>query len=668
MPWFSLSSPLSGWQWFLFALIPPAIVALYFLKLRRQPIQVPSTYLWERTLEDMNVNSLWQKLRMSLLLLLQLMIVGLLMLASLRLGWQADELIAERVIILIDNSASMSTTDGNATGDSRLEQAKEQAHDVVDRLPPKGVAMVISFADGVSDVLPFTGDRRLLHRRIHAIAPTQRWTRIGEALRAASGLANPGRSGDSMAGDTAAADALPATLFVLSDGGFRGVPDFSWGNLQPQYTAIGDQATTNVAIVAFHANQVVGRPEKMQVVAVLKNFSPQEAEVEVSLYLDDTLLDAATTTLLPDSTGGAEFTLDRPEEGSLRAVLRPDDKLPLDNVAYAAINPPQKAEILLVTNGNESLEFALTTQDRASVSSLTIMSADALETDRYKKPAADGEWRLIVYDDCAPADPPAANTIFLGKLPPSSHWSQKERKEVPRIIDVMASHPLMRFLDLGDVTLAQASPVNGPQGSLVLIDSDVGPMASIGPRDAFEDTVFGFPLVDTAEDGTRHANTDWPIRVSFPLFFRNAVDYLARVSSPSTAAPVRPGQPIELRCGEQPTVTVTDPKGNAFEIERNSDGHFTFHDTDRIGIYEYPVARDSPKGSAAWETHRFSVNLFDTVESNNRPRKAFQTAWNKVEANPGFERKRKDAWRAFAMLALGLTVLEWYVYHRRVIL
>ncbi len=56
--------------------MPPAIVALYFLKLRRQPLEVPSTYLWQKSIEDMHVNSLWQRIRQSLLLYLQLLLIG----------------------------------------------------------------------------------------------------------------------------------------------------------------------------------------------------------------------------------------------------------------------------------------------------------------------------------------------------------------------------------------------------------------------------------------------------------------------------------------------------------------------------------------------------------------------------------------------------------------
>jgi lipopolysaccharide/colanic/teichoic acid biosynthesis glycosyltransferase len=38
-------------------------------------VLVPSTYLWRRTIQDQRVNALWQRLRRSLLLLLQLLAV-----------------------------------------------------------------------------------------------------------------------------------------------------------------------------------------------------------------------------------------------------------------------------------------------------------------------------------------------------------------------------------------------------------------------------------------------------------------------------------------------------------------------------------------------------------------------------------------------------------------
>src|SRR6187455_3227955 len=111
---------LAPWQWGLLALVPPAIIALYFLKLRRQPLEVPSTYLWSRTLEDLHVNSIWQRLRRNLLLFLQLLMLALLTFALCRPGWKGVELKGERFIFVIDVSGSMNATDQRP---SRLQAA-----------------------------------------------------------------------------------------------------------------------------------------------------------------------------------------------------------------------------------------------------------------------------------------------------------------------------------------------------------------------------------------------------------------------------------------------------------------------------------------------------------------------------------------------------------------
>src|SRR5437660_11928385 len=130
------------WQWGLLAIVPPAIIALYFLKLKRQPLEVPSTYLWSRAIEDLHVNSLWQRLRQSLLLFLQLLLIAMLILTLLRPGRQATELIGDRFVFLVDTSASMAATDAPP---SRLDTAKRQVVALFEQMNPRDTAMSIRF-------------------------------------------------------------------------------------------------------------------------------------------------------------------------------------------------------------------------------------------------------------------------------------------------------------------------------------------------------------------------------------------------------------------------------------------------------------------------------------------------------------------------------------------
>ena len=135
---------LSAWQWAAMAAIPPAIVLLYFLKLRRTPLEVPSTYLWHKSIEDLHVNSIWQRLRTSLLLLLQLLLVAIAMLALVRPGWSGSKLEGDRFIFLIDTSASMSSTDVKPT---RLAEAKRRVGELIEQMASGDVAMLVSFSD-----------------------------------------------------------------------------------------------------------------------------------------------------------------------------------------------------------------------------------------------------------------------------------------------------------------------------------------------------------------------------------------------------------------------------------------------------------------------------------------------------------------------------------------
>jgi hypothetical protein len=674
--WPNVTSMLSWWQWAILAAVPPLIILLYFLKLKRRPLEVPSTYLWHKSIEDLHVNTIWQRLRRNLLLFLQLLVVFLAMAALLRPSWQERKLTGDRFIFLVDNSASMQATD---VEQSRLEDARRKAIELIDQMKSGDVGMVISFADGARVEQMFTDDRRLLRQAVEGIAPTARPTSLLEALKVASGLANPGHIAQDER-DLQVAEALPAKLYIFSDGRFRPVSGFSLGNLEPVFVPIGRPTAANVGIVAFNVRRSEADPANQQAFARLENFGSQEVHVEVELYRDVSaaggtgrLINADQLTLPAGETRGVAFDLAGVDSGVLELRLKTDteDDLAVDDRAWTVVSPPRPVRVLLLTPGNEPLELALSTDLAKQIAEVAVEPPKFLQGKPYAEKALSGAYDLVIYDRCVPQEMPRANTLFIGGLPPRPPfgavpgWSAKPKVDAPQLLPVSTPHPLMQWIDLRDVRLAEGTPLEAPPGHSVLIDSDVGPMLVIAPREGFEDVVLGFVLLREAAgpDGKleRYIGTDWITKQSFPVFVLNLLDYFGAGRDMLGLGSVQPGKPVVV---EGPvsanTLRVRSPDGREVDLKGGKLGKFSFTDTAELGPYEVRYEGKTLR----W----FAVNLADPAESDIRPdpQPTIKIGYVEVEGQPGWEAGRRDIWKWLLLVGLVVLLLEWYIYNRRV--
>src|SRR2546430_2238987 len=147
----------------------PLLLVLYLLKLRRREMTVPSTLLWKKAVQDLQVNAPFQKLRRNLLLLLQLLLLLLLLLALSRPVTNYTPGAGTTTVILIDRSASMGASDADLKGKTRLDEAKRRAKELVDSMQRHAQAMVIAFDESAETVMPLSGDVPALKRAIDSI-------------------------------------------------------------------------------------------------------------------------------------------------------------------------------------------------------------------------------------------------------------------------------------------------------------------------------------------------------------------------------------------------------------------------------------------------------------------------------------------------------------------
>lgn len=684
----TLMNMLSWWQWLILAAVPPAIIALYFLKLKRRPLEVPSTYLWHRSIEDLHVNTIWQRLRRNLLLFLQLLLVLLIMLAVLRPGMKGAKLVGNRFIFLIDNSASMQATDLEG---SRLENAKQSARDAIQLMQPGDVAMVVSFSNTPVVEQMFTESKRALLNSVDQIKPTSRTTSLSEALKVASGLANPGRSA-SDATDVQVAEAKPATLYIFSDGKFPETT-ISLGNLEPVYMPIGTDEATNVGIAVFNVRRNDSRADQLQAFARIENHSKADASVSIELLLDGEMIDAARLQIGPGEAQGFQRDLGELQTGKLELVITDaeffaaegaamKDQLALDNRAWTVARKSRPANVLLITPGCEPLQFALSTGLAIQLANVTIDSPDILDDQKseYYQREAVGAYDLIIFDRCRPKVMPQANTFFLGampvqtvELPPEQEggpprridiWQTEEPVDGPKIIDIDSSHPLTQWIAMDNVLIAEAAPLKVPSGATVLVDSHVGPMMAIAPRDGFEDLVLAFPFIDeiTDENGVKRlrAVTNWQGRSSFPVFMLNLLQYFGGGQAGLDALNAPPGGQVALQ-GPEPgkELNILEPNGRRANVPTDRLGRGKFSDTEELGIYEVQ-AGGKP-------VDQFSVNLFDPAESEISVRQQIELGHVAVQGRTSnWEAARTEFWKYILLAGFLLLLIEWWIYHRRV--
>jgi hypothetical protein len=145
------------------------------------------------------------------------------------------------------------------------------------------------------------------------------------------------------------------------------------------------------------------------------------------------------------------------------------------------------------------------------------------------------------------------------------------------------------------------------------------------------------------------------------LFLRNVLYSLGNVNDAASEDTVQPGQVKSLR--PDPAVrrgTVFDPDGKEKMLEhdaRDLRTDFSYGDTPRVGVYR-----------VRWDDgiqQSFCVNLLDEDESNIEVRPSVQIGAETYAT--GQERNQpREVWKWFALLALLVLLLEWYIYNRRV--
>ncbi len=672
---------LNLWALWLAAAVVPALLILYFLKLRRREELVASTLLWKRAIQDLQVNAPFQRLRKNLLLLLQLLVLLASIIALARPIVESSATTEGRLVILLDRSGSMNAVESD--GQTRLELAKEQAVRLVKTLnrrsqswlgflrlggaATKTQAMVVAFSDRASVVAPFTPNTADLVDVIRALEPTDGSTNVREALSLAEAyLAPPTMTTD----QTPISAEVPAKVVLISDGGLSDVGDAVLRQGQIELIAVG-QTRDNVGITALRTQRNYERPEILNVFLQIENFSAEPVTSTVALEVDGQLAEARVreiqlaaaaaptesgddATTRPSASAQAlsfELTLER--AGVVTARLVRSDALAGDNVAHAIVPAPRRMRVLVVTANNfflDSVLRGLPLQERAFV---TPAQYEAGLESRY---AVDGHsaYDVVIFDKFSPRALPTGNFLFLGAVPPGEEISAGEALDEPHpLVWWDETHPILRHVALEYVYVGKAVALKMPPEAETLIEGPRGPVLSRYARGGRHFLVLSFAV----------ENSTWWQKPSFPVFAYNAIRYLGGAGVGEQAA-VHPGDTVRITLPEGAgAAALTTPGGLSVPIQPDSTGTAYFGGTQQVGIYRLAYSQRDEQ-----QTERYAVNLEDRVESNIAPRSAAQLGSPQIKEGRAISTATPEVWRWFVGAALVIALFEWYIYNRRVMI
>ncbi|MNW39313.1 hypothetical protein D3C74_164020 [compost metagenome] len=636
-----------SWAGLWFGLSIPVIVALYLFKRKYLDTVVPSHFLWNRVLRNIEANRPWQKLQNRLLLWLQLLVAALLVFALMGpyIFVQGG---SKHTVIVVDTSASMDAvwTDNAEAGAhqvNRLDQVKEQMRSMVDTLGRGSEITLLKLSSQPEVILSRESDRDLWNKAIDGLQVQFGQAAYRESLSLAAALTK---------------DDPDASVAIFSDEQWNERSDDIHFNVPVKVVSTYQEKASNLAIEQFGVKSGLtdGSQGAVTGVAVARNYGNITMETTLDLYGDGQLLASKGITIASGQSATVSFEGLAQAEVYRLAVETEDDYAP-DNMAFAFLEHGGAPSILLISSGNLFLEKAL----QLTGSEVTRMDTSASDDD--------------INNDDIPIVPKTKPDIIVvdGKLP--SYFAQGEWADLLKKTplwslggdgkeiqltngDIKTSaHPVTRYLSIKDSPVASLIDEKIPSWASPIMSIGGIPAMYAGMEEGNARLTFLFEL--TAGD--------LPLRPEFPILVNNAVEWLNSGKAAGLGR-MNAGAQVEIPVDAEAVEGAWTPvDGYALEngapsvaAENNGEQISSKQKAPEIpGLWRFEL---KGIGKAVLSGYYLEVSA-NRLESNINGEKSLQISGNGANAENAVRTPYSFVYW-IALLVLIVILVEWGVYQR----
>lgn len=580
----------------------PLIIVLYMLRPKHKPKKIPSLYLWQSVMDEIESASRLHKLRNSILMILQILAVILLALILAGL-FMKDESFGNEVIIIVDGSMTMQSTDLEPT---RHEHAKGLAKDFVEQLEQGTTMTVISLTDTPDIVISRSTDKRLTIGAIDTLQTSNGYWDAELITETVNGL----RQG------------IEATVVYFGDRSVSGAKN---------YLTMRDKNNSAVYDLA-----VTKYPNKgtVSVMARVFNHDSQAKRIPLSLYVDGLFFGAKEAMVETGGTSSLFFEDIPMSVTEIRAVIDADDVLPFDNEAVTTLKAEPIQKVLMVSAGNLFLEKVLKLESGTEMYQVTPEVEMVYEG-----------YDLYIFDETAPEVLPIDGNLLFFNPPEHDEFETLGYVEYP--VFETEGHIITSAIDKPEFIAAATQVFEMPNGSTTLA----------GGSEAIYTTGYGVSAYSYMVGSQRRVvygfdihETDLPLSIEFPILMSSTFKYLLQ-SAMTDVQSIGSGEPVAITLKPSTEKAyVINPSGTQLPLDATK-GLQMFVLTDDIGVYE--IIQESTDGIT---TEKFAVNA-------GQPSDEVISTTGTGEASTYQTARSLKVWLGIVLVLI--LCLEWLIYSSR---
>ncbi len=505
-----------------FAALAGPLIVLYMLRSKRRTVQVSSTMLWDRLGAPVAAAVPWQRLRLTPLLIIQLLVLSALVLSLARPFFTQQALLGPHTVFVIDSSGSMSDA-------GRFGAAIDRAEDLAGQASTANLISVVQAGPEAQVLAAFSRSPDVVRSALSGIVPGGAVADLSGAVRLARGLATPDR---------------PTNLLIFSDGGSGPLAE------EPVIGATHlpfDATSADVSIDGIDAESSDEGLIRVLVTATNHTTASRTDRFEIAVGE----LPAGTFELEMSSGGQVSKTI--PVEASAGDVIS------VTRLGDSDTNPMNDSAWLIVGQG--PLRTAELVGEPSPFVEALVRSLPGWEE------SDEGEVLIVDGGELPEIDRPAL--LFATDTVPEGIEFVELVGNVP-VTYQRPGEPLLDQVDLSDVAVAEAQVVDAP-GWLPIVRAGDSPLILLGSVNGHRAVYFTFDVT--------HSNL--PVQVGFPILGARILEWLGGGSGASVSTGVS-GDPIVLAAPVGTHPEVTRPTGEVVTLEESA---ALYKETTVPGIY-----------------------------------------------------------------------------------